>query len=179
MCNSNPSMSRFPAKTGDTWLLKGAPMKVCTTEASYFETNGDPSVQYVVLQDKEGGHHLITRKAFLDKAKREEPIVELFITPRQILDAKPCEGGIQALASCIGMATEGASVVTALRSLYENDRIDSAYKVSELHTWYMAVYGAYPDDRYLLFLAKALKLVPESSSGPDRATLKRLLGIKA
>jgi hypothetical protein len=172
----------FPAKRGETWFIKGVAYTVGITNMKYIDTNGDPDTLYVFLRPVGGTSDegwVITRKAFLDKAKREEPIKDVFITPRQILDAEPCADGVQALGAVLGVSIWSDPPWLAANRIADKSMMDNAVKVSDLYTWYKNGIGRIPDISYLKFLAVVLGLIPRQIvQGPDRETLKRLLGIK-
>lgn len=180
MCNVKEKAEKqeFPAKGGEHWYYKGEQFTIGTTDHHYFETSGNPDALYVSMRDSAGKSWVITQKAFIDKFKREEPIVDRYIIPNQILKRKPCSEGVMALGNVLVGKREYSSAWEAALGIQKSGNMNNAFKVSELYAWYKSCYGREPANEYLLFLAKALNLVPESSNGPDRATLKRLLGIK-
>ncbi len=181
MCGTNiAGPIPFPAKGGEKWFIRGREFTVGTTHQKYFETNGNSETLYLSMRGDDGTCYVITHKAFLDKAKREEPIVERYITPAQILDSNPCNAGVLKLGFTLGVAKYGAGTHCwqVVRAIENNGHMNRKYKVSELYDWFKMSTGAEPENSYLLFLAKALNLVPRDSNGPDRGTLKRLLGIK-
>jgi len=184
MCTNLPSAfpgkPEFQALPGETWFIKNQPMKIISVAASYIDTSGDPSTKYVVLKDGMGEHHLITRRAFMDKAKREEPLVERFISPYQIMYAGACSEGAHVLFELIGLKFENDTFLDGL-TLGASGKMHNSFKVSDLyHRHCREILSSRAKTRtsWLLFIAKALDLVPQSSNMSDRPTLMRLLGIK-
>ncbi len=176
MCVSNPK-EEFPAKGGEKWFIRNKEFTVGTTHQKYFETNGDSSTLYLSMRDADGKCFVITHKAFMEKASRETPIKEVFITPRQILAGLPCEEGIVALGAVLGVSSLENSAWKVVYFLENRGLMDKTFKVSELYAKRVTRQFMVPDS-WLNFLAKLLNLIPAMKTGPDRETLKRLLGIK-
>lgn len=174
----------FSAKMGEVWYLKGKPYVVIATNFKYMDTNGDPDTLYVALraEDHADGNPdserwIITRKAFTEKASKEPPVFkEVYVTPDQILRSDPCKDGIGALGFALGFPN--FSIYELVRALTKGGFLDKPYNVSELYSVYKFWAKREPNTEWLLYLAKLLNVLPSQSNMNDRATLKRLLGIK-
>lgn len=173
MCTSSPKED-LP-KGGEKWFIGNKEFTIGTLGQKYYDTNGDPDKLYMSMRGPEGECYIITMDAFVKKARREAPRIELFITPDQIMRAKPCEAGARFLYKHLGIKFENDPYLDGA-TLAASGKRSLVLSVQEL---YMAYYLGNAPDTWLVFLAKVLKLIPEQSCGPDRTTLKRLLGIKS
>lgn len=187
MCNGAPekkdgvvpfSHKGVIVDTGTVWYMDGRKIVIDQPVLHYHNTNGDVYTKYLSFQFQDDKSWNICTHRMFSSAKLEDPIKDVFITPRQILDAKPCENGIKALGVTIGVITINDMAWEASMKISVNGHMDRAYKVSVLYDWYERTCKSVPPVSYLLFLAKLLKLVPDRSMGVDEATLKRLLGIR-
>lgn len=172
----------FPAKGGEKWFIRGEEFTVGTTHQKYFETNGDPDTLYLSMRNSTGKGFVITHKAFLDKAKREEPIIERYITPNKFLSSKPCDQGIWAFGVATGYFSAKGMPENPMFELTKAVAIgkvlNNSWKISDLYHNFMVKTHEPISTDWLLWMAKLLDLVPKTSSGPDRGTLLRLLGIR-
>lgn len=169
-------------KRGSKWVFRGKQYRVIDVGRKYLFTNGDPETLYLAIDEVGGeGRFIITHRRFIDEATPEQPLVERFITVGQILDAGPCVDGVRALARILGMPGADSIVDEKLvykLMMYFRGSDTTPRKVSDLYDGYKRVYSNLPDTSWLLFIAQALNLVPKGMSHMDRATLKRMLGIK-
>lgn len=164
----------FSPKIEDIWYINGRKIVIDQPLLRYFNKEQDVATKYLSFQFEDGEHCIITHSLFKSSATREEPRVERFVTPRQILNAKPCEDGVIALGKILELKSVDKAW-EALDLLYKGQKMNCSYKVSELYNWWGEI-GSVPTS-WLLFMAQLLNLVPKDSRGPDRETLKRLLGI--
>jgi hypothetical protein len=168
----------FPAKAGEQWFIKGIPYVVGIHNQQYIYGNGnDSEARYVSLTAQDGTPCIITHRKFLELAKREEPSVERFITPDQIMLNKPCEEGAKALFRFLRVAYTGSPYIQGA-NLAASGKRSLAINIKDLYKAHYDLGYGQMQDSWLLFLAKALNLIPDRSMGVDRATLLRLLGVK-
>jgi hypothetical protein len=191
--NSNASTvtTRFvvdgvEVKKGTKWVFDsdGREYEVIGVGRKYLFTNGDPDTLYLAVNDVNdpNGRFIVTHKRFADEAKAEKPLVERLITVGQILNAGPCIDGVRALARILGMPdahkVEDERIVFRLMQHVRPSGLNIGYSVNNLYEGYNQVFGDVAPTSWLLFIAKALNLVPKGMSQMDRKTLLRLLGIK-
>lgn len=168
----------FPAKGGEKWYIDGKEFTIGTSGHKYFESNGDPDKLYATMRDENGVLYIITEDAFLKKAVREPKLVDKHISPDKLMRADPCIGGVRALCQVLGIKDYGDTFYSMVKALTKSGELNVQRSVNEFYGAYWRKFGEAPGDSYLLFVAKALNLVPKDSKGPDRATLCRMLGIK-
>lgn len=178
MCKVTNAKPEFAAQGGETWYLNGEPYTIGTSGCSYFETNGNPETLYLNIRDKNGKCYIITHKAFMEKATKNNPIKDVFVTPRDILNMQPCDSGVVDLAVALDCCNYGVKPWEAALKIQDSGRMDCAYTVNELYRWYMEKNGGLVPNSYLLFLARKLNMIPKVGNGPNIDTVKRLLGIK-
>ena len=170
-------------RVGQKWYLQNVGYDIRYLGQAYLFTNGDPDARYVsLIRDGDFVGFIITYKAFIREAKSKPDRVVHFISIGRIMEAGPCSSGLWDLVAMFGAdASPGSDVALSYRittRLTHNGDISRKFTVQELYDRFVATRKYQPSAAMLLFIAKILKLVPDGSNGPGRATLLRLLGIE-
>lgn len=180
-------------KKGTKWVFDsdGREYEVAGVDRKYLFTNGDPDTLYLAVNDVNdpNGKFILTHKRFATEAKAKVDRVERFISLDMIMRNKPCwEGAVWAF-----YAAEILPGRLAARNLEEGEedwfrlgrmaegsnryKMSKSMSVSKMYEKIEKGMDVVPDP-WLLFIAKALDLVPKGMSHMGRKTLLRLLGIK-
>lgn len=164
--------------SGTVWYMDGRKIIIDQPVLHYHNTNGDVNTKYLSFQFQDDkSWNICTHKMFAGSAKTEEPLVERFITPDQIMRKSPCMEGASTLYKYLGIPYSEDPYLNGA-NLAASGKRSLAMNMQSLADGHLAMGRGRMPDNWLLFLANALNLVPNMRKGPDRATILRLLGIK-
>lgn len=165
---------------GSKWVYMDEVLTVKQIGLKYWRSSGDPTLEYAVVESKlHGDTKLVTHKALMRDCKPwVEPPKDVYVKLASILAANPCDTGVVALGAIVANGEKHGKAWQAALALGQQN-MDREFRVSSLFEAFMAMYGHEPETSWLLFLCNVSHMLPKGmTQGPDRATMKRLLGIQ-